>query len=163
MTSNLDVDEDARSYDGVNTDEDDDYCGSDENTNEESSDDDVDDVGVDAYHVDDNIIRYTLNRVIVDDGSLSCPAISNEVGNDGFFNQEAAGIDDAHVGVGEFVVPSSVFMELSIEAMQPIHENAMIPARSLWNEASEFHVGMRFLSKVDVKHAVKLYNIKGHK
>ncbi|KAK9082633.1 hypothetical protein Scep_029104 [Stephania cephalantha] len=163
MTLNPDVDEDARSCDGVNTEEDDDYCGSDEYTDEESSDDDVDDVGVDAHHVDDSIIRDTLNRIIAEDGSLSCPPISNEVGNADFFDQEVAGIDDAHVGVGEFSVPSSVFMDLSIEAMQPIHENAMIPSRSLWNEASEFHVGMRFLSKVDIQHAVKLYSIKGHR
>ncbi|KAK9083685.1 hypothetical protein Scep_030156 [Stephania cephalantha] len=163
MTANPEMDEDARSCDDMNIEEDDDYCGSDGDTSEESSDDDVDDEGVDVHHVDDGMIRYTLNRVIADDGSLSCPPISNEYGNDDFFDEEAAGIDGAHVGVGEFAVPSSVFMELSSETMQPLHENAMIPSRSLWNEASEFEKGMRFMCKVDIQHAVKLYSIKGHR
>ncbi|KAK9158136.1 hypothetical protein Scep_004710 [Stephania cephalantha] len=74
-----------------------------------------------VHHVHDSIIRDTLNRVITEDGSLSCPPILNEVGNDDFFDQEAAGIDDAPVGVGKFVVPSSVFMELSSEAIRHIH------------------------------------------
>ncbi|KAK9141300.1 hypothetical protein Scep_010981 [Stephania cephalantha] len=52
--------------DELNTSEDGDYCGSDEGTSEESSDDDTDDEGVDAHHVDDAMIRYTLNRVIAD-------------------------------------------------------------------------------------------------
>ncbi|KAK9126564.1 hypothetical protein Scep_015410 [Stephania cephalantha] len=162
MTANPEMDEDARSCDDMNTEEDDDYCGSDGDTSEESSDDDVDDEGVDAHHVDDGMIRYTLNRVIADDDSLSCPPISNEYGNDDFFDEDVAGIDGANVGVGEFVVLSSVFMELSSEAMRPIYENAMIPSRSLWNEASEFEKGMRFMCKVDIQHAVKLYSIKGH-
>ncbi|KAK9114703.1 hypothetical protein Syun_021500 [Stephania yunnanensis] len=132
------MDEDARFCDDMNTEEDDDYCGSDGDISEESSDDDVDDEGVNTHHGDDDMIRYTLNRVIADDGSLPCPPISNEYENDDFFDEEVAGIDGAHVGVGEFVVHSSVFMELSIEAMQPIHENAMTTYRSLWNEASEF-------------------------
>ncbi|KAK9151644.1 hypothetical protein Syun_009953 [Stephania yunnanensis] len=150
MIANPEMDEDARSCDDINTEEDDDYYGSDEDTSEESSDDDVDDEGVDAHHVDDGMIRYTLNRVIAEDGSLSCPPILNEYGNDDFFDEEAAGIDGAHVGVGEFVLLSSAFMELSSATMQPIHENAMIPSRSLWNEASELEKGMRFMCKVDI-------------
>ncbi|KAK9160833.1 hypothetical protein Syun_007174 [Stephania yunnanensis] len=145
MTANPEMDDDARSCDDMNTEDDDDYCGSDEDTSEESSDDDVDDEGVDAHHVDDGMIRYTLNRVIADDGSLSCPPISNKYRNDYFFNEEASGIDGAQVGAGEFAIPSSVFMELSSEAMQPIHENAMISSRSLWNGASKFEKGMRFM------------------
>ncbi|KAK9100951.1 hypothetical protein Scep_024381 [Stephania cephalantha] len=113
MTSNLDVDEEAHSSDGVNSEGNDNYYGSDK----QSNDDDVDDVGVDVHHVHDIIIQDTLNRVIAEDGSLSCPPILNEVGNDDFVDQEAAGIDDASVGVGEFVIPSSVFMELNSEAM----------------------------------------------
>ncbi|KAK9160836.1 hypothetical protein Syun_007177 [Stephania yunnanensis] len=141
-TANPEMDEDPHSCDDLNTSEDDDYCGSDGDTSEDSSEDDTGDEGDDGHHVDDGMIRYTLNRVIADDGSLSCPPISKEIGNDDFFDEEAAGIDGAPVGVGEFVVPSAVFMELSSEAMQPLHENAM-PSRSLWNEASEFEKGMR--------------------
>ncbi|KAK9106635.1 hypothetical protein Syun_022646 [Stephania yunnanensis] len=163
MTANPEMDEDPRSCDELNTSEDGDYCGSDEGTSEESSDDDTDDEGVDAHHVDDGMIRYTLNRVIADDGSLSCPPISSEVGNDDFFDEEAAGIDGAPVGVREFVVPSPAFMELSSEALQPLNENAMIPLRSLWNEGAEFQKGMRFMCKVDIQHAVKLYSIKEHR
>ncbi|KAK9097973.1 hypothetical protein Syun_025018 [Stephania yunnanensis] len=163
MTANPEMDEDPRSRDDLNISEDGDYCGSDGDTSEESSDDDVDDEGIDAHHVDDGMIRYTLNRVIADDSSLSCPPISNKIGNDDFFDEEAAGIDDAHVSVGEFVVPSPAFTELSSEAMQPLHENAMIPSRSLWSEASEFEKGMRFMCKVDIQHAVKSYSIKGHR
>ncbi|KAK9157320.1 hypothetical protein Scep_003894 [Stephania cephalantha] len=162
-TPNLEMDEDPHSCDDLNSSEDDDYCDTDGDTSEFSSDDDADDEGDDGHHVDDDMIRYALNRVIADDGSLSCPPISNEVGNDDFFDEEAAGIDGAPVGVGEFVVPSPAFMELSSEAMHPLHENAMIPSRSLWNETSEFEKGMRFMSKVDIQHAVKLYSIKGHR
>ncbi|KAK9099080.1 hypothetical protein Syun_026125 [Stephania yunnanensis] len=56
MTANPEMDEDSRSCDDLNTSEDVDYCGSDGDTSEESSDDDVDDEGVDAHHVDDGMI-----------------------------------------------------------------------------------------------------------
>ncbi|KAK9140483.1 hypothetical protein Scep_010164 [Stephania cephalantha] len=56
MTANPEMDEDAHSCDDMNTEEDDDYCGSDGDTSEESSDDDVDDEGVDVHHVDDDMI-----------------------------------------------------------------------------------------------------------
>ncbi|KAK9163266.1 hypothetical protein Syun_004168 [Stephania yunnanensis] len=54
-------------------------------------------------------------------------------------------------------------MELSSEALQPLNENAMIPLRSLWNEGAEFQKGMRFMCKVDIQHAVKLYSIREHR
>ncbi|KAK9101480.1 hypothetical protein Scep_024910 [Stephania cephalantha] len=136
MTANPEMAEDLRSCDDLNTIEDDDYCVDGDSKVQRVAmmmrDDDEDDV----HHVDDDMIRYTLSRVIADDGSLSCPPIANEIGNDDFFDEEAARIDGAHVDVGEFVVPSFVFGELSSEAMEPLNENAMIPSRSLWNEDS---------------------------